>query len=320
MRTQLTPSVLLELTETARGQHGLVTVAQILGCGLTGGAVRQMVARGDWALAQPGVYRSAAVAPSYRQRALAGCLSIGDPVSASHHTAAAIWRLGAAEAPANHEGPVHVSVPHGRHVRPRPGVRVHRTRHYNSSDVTTIDSVPVTTLARTVVDLASQLDSAALAILIDDALCRRLVKLPDLQRAAARVGAPGTRGAGMLKRELHWWEERPELGSVAEAALLRLLAGRAVPPPVAQHAVHHRGRPIARVDFAWPDQRVALEMDGFRFHAGPASFGADRARQNRLIDAGWTVLRTTPFEMKAGGQELIETLVRVLERRAAGFH
>jgi len=232
-----------------------------------------MVARGDWALAQPGVYRSTAVARSYRQRALAVCLSICDPVSASHLTAASMWCLSGVDATTTPASPVHVSVPHSRRVRSRPGVRLHRTRHYNNADVTTLDSIPVTTLARTVVVLASQLDRAHLTAVIDDTLCRRLVKLPELQPMAARVGAPGTRCAGPLKQELRWWEENPQLDSVAEAALLRMLAGRAIPRPSLRYAVRHLGRAIARVDVAWPGQRVGLEMDGFQFHTGPASSG-----------------------------------------------
>jgi very-short-patch-repair endonuclease len=278
-----------------------------------------MVERGYWAPTAPGVYRSTAVAQSYLQQVLAACLSIRDPVAASHLTAASMWRLSGADPPTVPATLVHVSTPEERRIRGRPGVRVHRTRHYDSHDLTTLDGVPVTTLARTLVDMASHLNRAALAVVIDDALCRRLVKLVDLRRTAARVGVPGTRGAGVLKEELRWWEDHPELDSVAEAAMLRMLTSRSIPPPVPQFVVRHRGQAIARVDFAWPEQRVALEVDGFRFHTRPAAFGADRARQNRLIDAGWIVLRTTPFEMKAGGHELVETLVRVVERRAAGY-
>ncbi len=65
---------------------------------------------------------------------------------------------------------------------------------------------------------------------------------------------------------------------------------------------------VARLDFAWPRHQLALEVDGFRYHANPASQVADAVRANQLAGLGWIVLRTTPSELAAGGQALLTAL------------
>ncbi|MGQ0431745.1 MAG: endonuclease domain-containing protein, partial [Microthrixaceae bacterium] len=66
-----------------------------------------------------------------------------------------------------------------------------------------------------------------------------------------------------------------------------------LPVPLLQHEVWHAGRFIARIDAAYPDHKIALEVDGYGAHSSPYAFQRDRTRQNRLVALGWTVLRFT---------------------------
>ena len=101
--------------------------------------------------------------------------------------------------------------------------------------------------------------------------------------------------------------------SAAEAEVLRTLARAGLPAPTPQFEVFYPdGRLLARIDFAWPDHHLALEVDGFRWHANPAAQVEDAARANRLAALGWTVLRTTPAEMAAGNDQVIAAIRRHL--------
>ncbi len=83
-------------------------------------------------------------------------------------------------------------------------------------------------------------------------------------------------------------------------------------PDCATEVFYPDGRLLARIDFAWPNHHLALEVDGFRWHANPAAQVEDAARANRLAALGWTVLRTTPAEMAAGHDQVIAAIRRHL--------
>ncbi|MDQ3895961.1 MAG: hypothetical protein M3326_01715, partial [Actinomycetota bacterium] len=69
------------------------------------------------------------------------------------------------------------------------------------------------------------------------------------------------------------------------------------PQPVRQHEIRHQGGFVARVDLAYPDDRLAIELDGFRWHAGRGPFRSDRLRRNRIEAAGWRLLETAPDDV-----------------------
>ena len=93
-----------------------------------------------------------------------------------------------------------------------------------------------------------------------------------------------------------------------------MLARAGIPSPRLQYVVTNNGRFVARVDSAWPDLHVVLEIDGYRYHSDPRTFVNDRIRQNSLVNAGYTVLRTTPAEIRHDAQGLCHTVVHVLDR------
>ena len=107
--------------------------------------------------------------------------------------------------------------------------------------------------------------------------------------------------------------------SVLEAHMLRLLRDHSLPGPVAQHEVRVGRRFVGRVDFAYPRRKVAIEVDGYECHSSLAAFRRDRARQNELVAAGWTVLRFTWDDVVHRPERVAGVLHRVLVAIAAGL-
>ena len=107
-----------------------------------------------------------------------------------------------------------------------------------------------------------------------------------------------------------------DVGSLAEADLVAVLAAAGVERPVTQFELRDGGRLVARIDLAWPARRVALELDGYRYHADARTFVSDRERGNRIVSMGWTLLRTTPTVVRERSQELVRDVKAALGRAA----
>ncbi|MGH8973516.1 MAG: endonuclease domain-containing protein [Acidimicrobiia bacterium] len=166
-------------------------------------------------------------------------------------------------------------------------------------DLTTIEGIPATSSARTLVDCAGLLDYDAFCELLDTALIRRLATPGEVRVAADRAArAPGRKSLPRIEQALEVWStgRRPE--SPPEMKLVRLIVNWGFPAPKRQHPIFdERGRFVARVDLAVPAWKVVLEYDGQEFH-GPRRRQADAARQARIEALGWTVLRVTKHDLR----------------------
>lgn len=154
-------------------------------------------------------------------------------------------------------------------------------------DRTVRDHVPLTHAARTLADLARNSSRDLLEEAVDDVLCRRLTTLERLADAAPP----------RLRSVLAAWTPGALPGSPAEMALVRQLLDAGLPQPVRQYWI---ASAHARVDLAYPAERIAIELDSFRWHAGRRAFDSDRSRGNRIVAAGWRLLWATPG-MDVGG-------------------
>lgn len=303
--------------ELAAAQHGLLTREQAIGAGLAKWAIGDEIARGAWVPVRPGVYRSTSASVTWHQRALAACIGKTGAIALSHRSAAFVHGL-------LPEPPAAVEVM-TRYGAPRAGIRliatVHRVRRPPTpGEMETVEGLPVTSLARTLVDLAGCLPSHELAELVDravrsrrsDAARRRLLR-------ALQEALPGRFGAVALRDALRPWtvtgpgKAQPQ--SVLEAQVLRVLARADLPVPTPQHLVVLPGGDRFYLDFAWPAARVALEVDGYAFHSDRRSFSSDRQRGNRLLAAGWQVLHTTSDEITHQPETLVEMLRAALGTR-----
>ncbi len=274
------------IAELAGRQLGLVTRSQLLQMGLSSPAVAHRLAARRLLSVHPGVYALPATAPTQEQQLLAALLAAGGDSAASHLSAGMFWKLDgiAADRP-------HIVVPHGRKLR-LVGAVVHRTRTLKPGNIVRRGLFRVTSPTRTLIDLAGVLNFDQLEDVLDDALRRRLVNLRGLIGNLGASGRRGMEGCGGLRRLLDARLGTREPGSPLETRFRRRLVHAGLPMPVPQYEVRDEsGRLIARVDFAYPDARLALEVDGYAYHSGRKRWEADLARQNRLIAAGWRVLR-----------------------------
>ena len=214
---------------------------------------------------------------------------------ASHHSAAWIWAL---KPPGTAD--FHVTVP-GRTRHGQDRVQLHSVRALHARDSTLRDGIPVTTVARTLLDLAEVLRPRQLERVVEEAERLRLFDLREVEDLCAR--SHGRRGIRALKAALADAIEPPATRSELERRFLDLCRDAGLPTPSVNAAVLGY-----EVDALWPDARLVVELDGYGFHHGRAAFERDRARDAALQVAGYRVLRITDRHLRTGGARLIGQL------------
>ncbi len=110
---------------------------------------------------------------------------------------------------------------------------------------------------------------------------------------------------------LEAWNGDALADGVAEMRVVRRLLAAGLPQPVRQYEIWVGGVFIARVDLAYPEFRLAIELDGFRWHAGRRPFRSDRLRRNRIEAVGWRLLETAPEDIDDARGRRAARLVRV---------
>ncbi len=282
---------------------------------LTGPATRaDALAAGvrDWQLRHAGVerlsrdtYLPRALSGEVRSRLAAVLLTAPPGAVASHATAAVLWGV-AVPLQDRSDRRVDVTVPMTSRAGSRRDRRVHRTP-LPDGDVTRRGAVPVTTAERTWRDLAGVIEPAALLAVTDQVL-RRGVLRSDLERQLAR--RPTGRGSARARAVLPVADPRAE--SPMESVLRWLLHEAGLPAPDLQHVVRDgAGSFLGRADLAWPDRAVLVEFDG-DVHRERGVFVDDLRRQNRLVAAGWTVLRFTSADVLGRPDEVVAEIRRAL--------
>ncbi|MFW3170558.1 DUF559 domain-containing protein [Geodermatophilus sp. CPCC 206100] len=247
------------------------------------------------------VYVDARVPDTHRLRARAAARLLLPGAVVSGLSAAVLWGVDLAD----ERDDVEVVLPPGSHPRRIPGVRVRRMP-LDPADVRLLDRVRVVSPVAATVRAAALLEPDDAVVAIDRLVTAGVV---DLAAVRSRVAAPGAASARVRRacRRADGLAESPQ-----ETRLRLLMADGGLPVPVAQYRVRHEGREVARVDFAWPDLRVAVEYDG-AWHAEPGQFARDRRRLNRLQAAGWTVVFVTAADLHRPA-EVLATLRAAVRR------
>lgn len=297
------------LGERAAEQHGLLARHQILELGGTRHQIQGRLHGGLWLPIAPGVYAIAGIPDHWLRRVHAAALSVVDSV-ACRLTAAAL------HACLEHPPPQpHLTVPFGRSTR-SPVAVVHRAR-LTPVDRTVVSGIPVTTIERTLVDLAADLSPKRLQGIVDAALHTRLVTPRSIDGAWERSQrAPGRHGHQNLLASLVHWREPILPGSVAEMRLLRQLEQWGFPKPERQvPIVDASGRVIARADLGWPVDRFGIEYDSERWH-DPTRWAADEARHAAVEATGWRLLRADKTDLRPGSR-FRDDLLRARQNRQA---
>lgn len=239
-------------------------------------------------MARPRVYAVDGAPPTWVQAVAAVALSAQPGAWISHRTAAVLWALQGVD----NKDSIHVVTGLDRRVR-IDGVKGHRSGALFSADLGKRHGIPVTTPARTLVDLSAALSHRQLGVAIDDAIRRRTMTLDTLRRCVARLAeAPGRRPAVLHELLAERVPGFDPGDSDLETRVLRLLVTNGLAPPVQQHRVRVGGRTV-RIDLAYPALKLAIELDGWEFHRTRTAFDDDRTRANLLVAHGWTLVRFT---------------------------
>jgi very-short-patch-repair endonuclease len=294
------------LMRAAEHRSGLLTVGASAAEGVDRRTLARLAKRGLLVRHCPGIYRPAGRAPSPRDEIRAAVAATGGIVS--YWSAALWWGFDGGDGTR-----AHVTVSYRRRPRSREGFVVHSTTRDLKTISTVRDGVRVTTPGQTLLDLCAVCnDEAVPRAFLGHCLSHRLISASQLERFLRKqpLRAPGTRRLRALVRLVGGGTA----DSSAELELMSALRKADIPAPRLQFVVKHNGRFVARVDTAWPDLHVVLEIDGYRYHSDPRTFVHDRIRQNALVNAGYTVLRTTPAEIRSDANGLCHTVERALDR------
>jgi hypothetical protein len=235
-----------------------------------------------------GVHLVRGAPPSPYQPILAACLAGAPCTVASHHAAAWLW--GSTQVlPGQLEVTTTLAA-----TRALQGVRTHTTAKLLPGDVTVRHGVPVTSPARTAVDVAPCLTPYLLAKFVDHLRRRRLATYPDIDRHLDALGGRGRPGTRVLRAVLAPRLEGLDAGdSDAEVHVVRTLVRHGVPRPE-QNAQVLAGPKVYVLDLAWPRWNIAVELDGFDPHGILRStFDHDKERDLRLRRAGWEVIHVS---------------------------
>jgi very-short-patch-repair endonuclease len=290
------------LAALASRQHGVVSGAELVELGFSRHAIRRRLEAERLRRLHPRVYAVGHWALTQASRDLAAVLACGPRALLSHRAAGR--RLGLLRG----GGAIEVTAPRG--CKPMPGITVHRTRVLDAEDGFVVDEIPVTSVARTLVDLADVLSDRHLAAAVNEAEVLRVFDLGAIDATLARL--PGRRGAPRLRRALAAYTEPLGYSTTkAERLLLRLCEHHDLPRP---QRIVVRGYEL---DFYWADARVAIEVDGGPFHRTRRAFHEDRRRDRRLASVGIQVARVPWLDLTAGASELAAEL-RAIRRQRLG--
>ena len=291
--------------EIAERQFGLIERSQALRA-MSPSAIARRLATGRWHLELPRVYRLAGAPKSWEQSLKAATLWGGEHCVVSHEAAAALHGLSSLR-----KRQVHVQLPK---LLCHPGVITHRTR-FAGLYATSVRGIPTTSVTRTLIDLAGTTPKKTLEKALDEALRLRMTDLGRLRGVLARSGTK-RHGAKVLRSLLEARDPAKERSdSELEDKLIRLIRSERLPPPALHYNVVDEDRWLGEIDLAYPRQRIAVEVHGYRFHSSRSAWEDDQRRENGLVEAGWRVLKVTHSQLEHDPASIIGALRSLLGRK-----
>jgi very-short-patch-repair endonuclease len=290
------------LARLARAQLGLFTRAQAGGCGFSPYQVRRRLAAGAWRAVVPGVLADASLRDRPEVLDRAAQLAVPGSVLAGP-AAARVWGM-----PVPPLGPVLIV---DRRTARRPPETVMIRASLDPRDVQVVEGARVTSRARTVVDCLRLLPDAAALEFLDRALQQEWVRLDDLVAwIQANVGRHGTPRLVRLVRTASSGAR-----SAAERVLALLMRRAGITGWTLNATIVDEDGVVGVGDAVFRAANIIIEIDGWAYHATAERFQADRARQNRLVRAGWTVLRFTWRDLTGRPGHVVATIRQTLSRQ-----
>jgi hypothetical protein len=291
----------VQVARRAAGEWGVLSLDELRDCGLSRNGVAVRARNGRLHRLHRGVYAVGHPSPTLEGRFLAAVKACGPDAALSHFSAAALWVLVEWD-----DRYPEVTV-RGATTRVHRGVRVHRSEQLAYRDVTRVKGIPVTTPARTLLDLASILDHRPLRRAVRQAQTLRQTSVRQITEVVTRAGP--RRGIRKLSRIIATGPA-PTRSELEDIVLELILRGGLAYPDVNVPLLVAGRRVIP--DFRWPEQRLIVEADGRAWHSGEVAREDDAERQALLEAAGERVLRVT-------WQQVVGDPARTLARlRSAG--
>ena len=266
-------------------QSGVASRRQLMELGVSAKAIGCRLRAERWRSIHPGIYLVGVFRPSLRTRWIAALLAAGTDSALSHLSSAQ------AQDCARERGPVHVAVPGRRAARKLAGVIVHRPRRLDPVDIIRVDGLPVTTLARTLLDLAATERFELLMKVAERAERRHRLDFRAIEACVQRN--PGHRGIALLRRLLDAYLPVAGANEGLERDFQRFVAEHGFPSP--QCNVLGGG---LLVDFWWPQAKLVVELDSREFHAPWSAAERDRERDAKLMRLDVHTLRVTDHRLR----------------------
>lgn len=293
----------IDIAALAAEQHGVVSRVQLVALGLSAKAIERRIAAGRLHRIHRGVYAVGHRRLSREGRLMAAALACGPGAVLSHATAASVWDLRPTNA-----AKIDVTIASAKGCTGPSNVRLRRRPGLTATDVTRKTNVPVTTVARTLLDLASVVRPAALDRALEQAEKLQLLDVTPiaelLERERGRPGAPA------LANAIQQYAPEPTRSDL-EADFLALCDDHDIPRPSINTWIEGY-----EVDAHWPGTLLVAELDSRRHHHTTAAFERDRIRDSALAAAGYTVMRFTSRRILWDPAGVARDLRKALSARA----
>jgi predicted transcriptional regulator of viral defense system len=294
------------VNEFAASHGGVVTSDALRQSGFTRNMIDGRVRRHGWVSVGRGAYR---LFPARDHLdTLAAALAVLERAVVSHESAAELH--GIRRVPWG----TSVVTTHTRTTHDFAGVEIHRAHDLDDWHLTRVEGFPVTTVARTVVDLAMTRSVGHVGAIVDDLVSRKQLSLDDLEAVAQAVGRRGKPGTLTVRTviERRIGVDRSE--SELERRARRLIAEAGLPMPRPEYPIPWA--PHRRFDDAYPKIRLALEWDSVRYHGQLETFELDRQRDRDAVINGWRIVRFTWKDVTERPDRVIATIATLLRRSA----
>jgi hypothetical protein len=288
-------------------RDGLILRRALVPTMTTSNVVRNAVRQKIIVALQRGVYLPDRRAASALEAARAALVAVSEPDSAASHVTAAL--VHGLRVPGHLHDREHITIPRPERRPHRPRLQLHTAR-LPEDDVVVLEGVPVTTVARTLVDLCRSWPRLDAVCAVEDALRRELVVRDDLDLSSWRL----TRTPWIIRARSRFNAADPRSQSPLETQARLVLMDAKLPTPESQLVVELPTGGRAYLDLGYRRQQVGIELDGRDVHAMPRALYNDRVRQNALTSLGWTILRFTWTDVTRGRDSFVATVAAALRR------
>lgn len=282
------------LANAALPQCGAFSYQQALDWGLSKYQLYRLAQSGRIVSAHPGTYYLPGRNDSFMTRLWLAVLWSGKDAAVSHRAAASLHRLDL------ESRIIEISTPHRKSGIPKE-ITFHSTETWHRGEVVEIVSLPVTSVTRTLLDLGTYVTRDQLELALEAGLRKRLTSIPTLRDALERRKA--RRGTALLRELLDLRVEgTAPTESPLETRFVQFARRYRLPKMERQFEVFEGDRLVARVDFAIPEARLAIEVNGYRWHSGRQAWNRDQARLSYLAELGWRVIFVTKESLEKPAQ------------------